>query len=260
VKSFFRIILFLTIGVLLGPVFDKLKSAGLPQWAVSLLFFSLLTTISQILLIIKISKNIKFLPTTPESFYGLKTDLLDDYTQQLTSIGFINSSDYQIADFTPSIFLRVFFNPEQKCLAVISQPSSSLMRCTIRSSFTNGWDLANLNYRTDTFKSCSSQVWLRHQRRLWVSQPDAKLAKVLASHLERRQQLVRDLDLKIIEDLTLDSYFEYERMALKFYSRNLKRKWMIVGLIQAFWLFLHPKTEWMGEYQARLDILKNSAF
>ncbi len=259
-KRLFIILLFGVIGALLSPALANLKAAGIPSWIVSILFFSILVTISQILLIIKFSKTVKFLLTTPESCQGLKIDLLDDYTKQLTSLGFIDFVDYRVVDFTPPIFFRIFFNADRHCLAIIFQPLSGVMRCAIRSFFTDDWMLANSNTRADTFRSCSSQIWNRHQRRLWISQPDAKLDRVLASHLERREQLIRDLDIKIIEDLTIDSYFEYERMALKFYVHNLKRKWMVVALIETIWLFLHPKTEWMGEYQARLDILKNSAF
>jgi uncharacterized membrane protein YhdT len=260
VKLFFRIILFFIASALLAPVFEILKATGLPKWAELPCVYLLLLTIAQVLLIIKSAKHINFLPTIPESCPGLKKDLLDNYTKQLTQLGFNHFSDYKVSDITPPIFFRIFFNTNQNFLAVIFQPLSGEMRFAIRSFFKDDWSLCDIDYRTDTFKYCSSQIWLRHQRHLWVSRPDVKVERILTSHLELRRNLIRDLDLKIIENPTVDNYFDHERMSMKFYNRNLKRKWIVVGVIQGVWLFFNPKTEWMGEYQARLDILKNSAF
>lgn len=259
-KSLVRFIFFLGVGTLLGAVLEPLKAAGLPQWVMSLLFFAILMTIVQVLSIFKTGKPLIFSLTSPPDFLGLKVDLLDKYTTELESIGFKQLVDYGIFSLTPHLFIRILVNSEQHCFAIVFQTTSGAMHCMMRSFLTDGWSLANLAYRADTYRSCTAQIWSRHHRQLWMSQPDLKLARILETHLQRRQQLERDLQIEIIQNPTVDTYLDFERMSMSRYHQNLKRKWIVVGMIQAVWLFFHPKTEWMGEYQARLDILKKSAF
>ncbi len=226
----------------------------------TLLLFAVALTIAQILLLFKTGKPLIFSPTSPPAFLGLKVDLLANYTTELESIGFTQLADYGIFSLTPHIFIRILVNSEQHCFAIVFQTTSGAMRCVLRSFLTDGWSLANLAYRSDTYQFCTAQIWSRHPRQLWISQPDLKLARILETHLQRRQQLVRDLEIEIIQELTVETSQEFERMGMNRYHQNLKRKWIGIGMIQTVWLFFHPKTEWMGEYQARLDILKNSAF
>jgi hypothetical protein len=260
VKSLVRFILFLGLGTLLAVMLEPLKAAGLPPGVMSLLFFAISTTIVQVLLVFKTGKPLIFSLTSPPAFLGLKVDLLDNYTKELESIGFTQLADYGIFSLTPHIFIRILVNSEQHCFAIVFQTTSGVMRCMMRSFLTDGWSLSNLAYQADNYRFCTSQIWIRHHRQLWMSQPDLKLARILETHLQRRQQLERDLGIETIQELTAETYFDFEQMAMSRYHQNLKRKWIVVGMIQAVWLFFHPKTEWMGEYQARLDILKNSAF
>jgi hypothetical protein len=260
VKLLVRFILGVGLGTLIAAILEPLKAAGLPQWVMSLLFFAILMTIVQLLSIFKTGKTLIFSPTSPPDFLGLKLDLLANYTQELESIGFQQLADYGIFTITPHVFIRILVNSEQHCFAIVFQTTSGSMRCVMRSFLTDGWSLSNLAYRTDTYQVCTAQIWSRHHRQLWMSQPDLKLARILETHLQRRQQLERDLEIETIQELTVDTYLDFERMAMSRYHQNLKRKWIVIGMIQAIWLFFHPKTEWMGEYQARLDILKNSAF
>jgi hypothetical protein len=260
VKSLVRFILFFGLGTLLAAILEPLKAAGLPQWVMLLLLFAISITIVQVLSIFKTGKPLIFSLTSPSAFLGLKVDLLDKYTQELESIGFTQLADYGIFTLTPHIFIRILVNSEQHCFAIVFQTTSGAMRCVLRSFLTDGWSLGNLAYRSDTYQFCTAQIWSRHHRQLWMSQPDLKLARILETHLQRRQQLERDLEIETIQELTVETYLDFERMGMSRYHQNLKRKWIFVGMIQAVWLFFHPKTEWMGEYQARLDILKNSAF
>jgi hypothetical protein len=260
VKSLIKFILFVGLGTLIAAVLEPLKAAGLPQWVVSLLLFTISMTIVQVLSIFKTGKPLIFSQTSPPDFLGLKVDLLDKYTTELESIGFQQLADYGIFSLTPHLFIRILVNSEHHCFAIVFQTTSGAMRCVMRSFLTDGWSLANLAYRTDTYRSCATQIWCRHHRQLWMSQPDLKLARILETHLQRRQQLARDLEIEIIQHPTVETYLDFEQMSMSRYHQNLQRKWIVVGMIQAIWLFFHPKTEWMGEYQARLDILKNSAF
>lgn len=255
-----RFILFLGLGTLLAAILEPLKAAGLPSWVMSLLLFAIPVTIVQLLLLFKTGKPLIFSLTSPPNFLGLKVDLLANYTTELESIGFQQLADYGIFSLTPHIFIRILVNSEQHCFAIVFQTTSGAMRCAIRSFLTDGWSLANLAYQVDTYQFCTAQIWNRHQRQLWMSQPDLKLARILETHLQRRQQLERDLEIETIQELTAETYLDFEQMSMSRYHQNLKQKWIVVGMIQAVWLFFHPKTEWMGEYQARLDILKNSAF
>jgi hypothetical protein len=260
VKSLVRFILFVGLGTLIAAVLEPLKAAGLPQWVMSLLLFVISMTIVQVLSIFKTGKQLIFSPTSPPDFLGLKIELLDKYTTELESIGFQQLADYGVFSLTPHIFIRILVNSEQHCLAIVFQTSSGAMRCVMQSFLTDGWSLANLAYRTDTYRSCATQIWNRHPRQLWMSQPDLKFARIFETHLQRRQQLERDLQIEIIQHPAVETYLDFERMSMSRYHHNLQRKWILVGMIQAVWLFFHPKTEWMGEYQARLDLLKNSAF
>jgi hypothetical protein len=260
VKSLVKFILFIGLGTLLAAVLEPLRAAGLPQWVVSLLLFVISMTIVQVLSIFKTGKPLIFSPTSPPAFLGLKIDLLDKYTTELESIGFQQLADYGIFSLTPNTFIRILVNSDRHCFAIVFQTTSGAMHCMMRSFLTDGWSLANLAYRTDTYRSCATQIWCRHPRQLWMSQPDLKLVRIFETHLQRRQQLERDLQIEIMPELTVETYLDFERMSMSRYHQNLKRKWIVVGMIQAIWLFFHPKTEWMGEYQARLDLLKNSAF
>jgi predicted DNA-binding protein YlxM (UPF0122 family) len=260
VKSLIKFILFVGLGTLLAAVLEPLKAAGVPQWIMLLLLFAISMTISQILLVFKTGKPVIFSPTLPPAFLGLKIDLLDKYTTELESIGFQQLADYGVFSQTPNTFIRILVNSDRHCFAIVSQTTSGSMHCMMQSFLTDDWSLANLAYRADSYQSCIAQILGRHHRKLWISQPDLKLARILETHLQRRQQLERDLEIETIQELTVETYLDSARMGMSRFHQNLKRKWIVVGMIQAVWLFFHPKTEWMGEYQARLDLLKNSAF
>ena len=97
--------------------------------------------------------GLEFNPTQPENFPQLNQTQLDQYTAEITSLGFAQISDYsvtaELGKLSP-IFFRLFQNSEQRCHAMISQSfpekgSPNPLRCMVTSFLAEDWILRTTN-------------------------------------------------------------------------------------------------------------------
>ncbi len=95
---------------------------------------------------------------------------------------------------------------------------------------------------------------MRQKRHLWAIHSNASPEELLRIHLECRQQIVADLNLKILTDMSVEAFISYTRDYCRTRYQVMKKKSLFIGLIEAYLFSLHPKSEWMGEYAARRKI------
>jgi hypothetical protein len=258
VNSLAKTSLIFAVGTLMLALQQPLRGAGIPDWIVAILFCLVFATIVQILLAAESVSPINFSPATSTDFSWLKVNRLDDYTQELESIGLIEFSDYRTPNF---IFFRIFSNRDRDCLVVVHQKMGQAMRCTVYSFFTDNWSLASFLFQRDKPIDILNEIAYRHARVLWINQSeDLNLAEIFKFHRQRGDRLARDLNISVKQEIGADTYFDYEQMLVEIYKQNLRQKWLIITLIEACFRYLNPQSEWMGEYQDRLDILRKSAF
>ncbi len=199
-----------------------------------------------------VPQNFQFLPTTPDQFPRLDTEALRRYTERFESLGFVHLRDYTLADdrvtLAASSFGRLFANRERGCFAEVGQvfpngKKTMPMGCVVASLMEDGWSLAT------TDRKPQALVYLmRRPRALWTSRPLSKPAELMHHHLDRRRQIAHELGVKVIEDVSAETFFAHERRESADRQQALKSRNLAIGLAQAAAFKLKPKYEWMGEY------------
>ena len=89
---------------------------------------------------------------------------------------------------------------------------------------------------------------MRRPRSLWASHPRSKPTELMHYHLERRRQIAYELGVKVIEDVSAETFFAHGRKESADMQQALKRRNLAMGLAEAAVFKLKPKHEWMGEY------------
>lgn len=199
-----------------------------------------------------VPQNFQFLPTTPDQFPGLDVEALRRYTEAFESLGFVRLRDYTLADDSVKLvatsFGRLFANRERGCFAEVGQvfPKGKKpmpMGCMLGSLMEDGWSLAT----TDRQPQAISYM-MRRPRSLWTSHPKGRPTELMHYHLERRRQMAYELGVKVIEDVSAETFFAHERRESADRQQALKRRNLAIGLAEAGMFKLKPKHEWMGEY------------
>lgn len=195
--------------------------------------------------------EISFNPTKPSKFRNLDVDQLDQYTEELESLGFKQAIDYTVRtelEHFPSGFARLFINEEDGCYAEINQgftPDGEAvpMRCVITSHMEDDWALST----TDRTPSKESYL-MRRPRAAWRSLPDKDPADLLSHHLKMRKRMLKALEIDLSGSLSSKAYFAREEKANRERKEVVRGRWTIGMLIEFFFFDRNPKFEWLGEY------------
>lgn len=76
------------------------------------------------------------------------------------------------------------------------------------------------------------------------------------SLLDWRYRVSNDLDLELIQDTIAETYFKIERNVRINYRRSLLRKSITWVLLEMFWFYFNPKSEWLGDYSKKARVRK----
>ena len=215
--------------------------------AVHLMFWSYVK--SQILA--GLPKDFTWQAIAPEDCPLLDIDWLNQYILQLEHLGFVPLKDFQLTTESggnPSDFARLFSHPQLNCFAEVFQsfpPNQEPIpiTCTI-GSLLDG----DLTFATTQLKPNGVFYMLRSPKALWTYYPAATVAELLQVHLERRQQIIDSLGVGILVDLSWERYCDEERKRTIYWRLKLKRKSILIALIEATLFELKPSSEWMGDY------------
>ncbi|MEM8639116.1 MAG: hypothetical protein AAGG51_09915 [Cyanobacteria bacterium P01_G01_bin.54] len=82
-----------------------------------------------------------------------------------------------------------------------------------------------------------------------VYTPEQDWSDLLHQHLSLRQEMMRDLGIGVGDRLSWDDYVQREQNFIVLIRQELKRKFVLWGMWQAWQFELNPKSEWWGAYQ-----------
>ena len=254
-NKFFNYIIIFTVASILNPlirlIFLSLKELGISTANITLLSlitsWLLLLTFGQLLIILNESKPIEYVETSTDEVPSLDWGVLNQYTYDIESLGFHKLIDYKPSNLSRSGLARLFSHPKYHCFIEVYQISGLPTTCVVKSLFINEWSLANVNRQ---FRGLlGGLMYMRRlNRSLCIAQPGVSPSELLDNHLARRTKMMRDLEIDISTDISIDAYFNYERSQAKKRLQIIKSKWIAILLIEAIVYALHPKSEWMGEY------------
>jgi hypothetical protein len=210
-----------------------------------ILFFEVVV---KILFISNISSQLKFVPTQLEALSQIDTKTFNYYTNALESLGFTRISDLELSESTLTV-ARLFCHPKHLCFAeVIQTPGRSIVFCAIASGLEQEW---SVSFRDNSPNQPIVYAFLRRPRGIIVVQQRVTPEELLRSHLKFRQKIIRDLNLQLLPDISMEAYFDKSQRIRTDQRKALWRKSIIIGLIE-MWLFNFKseaqKSQWLGDY------------
>ncbi|QLE39159.1 hypothetical protein FD723_00635 [Nostoc sp. C052] len=216
------------------------------------LFFEIFV---KILLLSTISSKLKFLPAHLESLSQIDIKTFNYYTNALESLGFTRISDLELSESSLTV-ARIFSHPKHFCFAEVMQtPGRSSVFCAIGSALEKEW---SVSFRDNSFIHAIVYAFLRRPKGIIVVKQGVTPEELLRSHLKFRQKIMRDLNLQLLPDISIEAYFDQSQRSRIGQRKALWRKSVIIGLLE-MGLFNFKsevqKSEWLGDY-ARLAAKK----
>ncbi|MEH1979135.1 MAG: hypothetical protein V7L27_07670 [Nostoc sp.] len=214
--------------------------------------------VGKIVFLSTISSKLKFVPAHLESLSQIDIKTLNYYTNALESLGFTRISDLEDLELSKSSLTvaRIFSHPKHFCFAeVIQTPGHSSVFCAIGSALEQEW---SVSFRDNSPNHAILYAFLRRPKRIIVVKQGVTPEELLRSHLKFRQKIMRDLNLQLLPDISIEAYFDQSQRSRIGQRKVLWRKSVIIGLLE-IGLFNFKsevqKSEWLGDY-ARLAAKK----
>lgn len=207
----------------------------------------LVEVVTKLLLMRSLPDTLVFEPIQLETVPYVDIEALNVYTRYLEALGFTKLYDSQLAG-SVSCVARLFSHSEHRCFADVSQlVGRTPMICSVVSTLEQDWTLSTTDRPTDQI-SATAYAFLRQPRRLGMYKPGAETQQLLQSHLTFRHQMMADLHLQVLPDVSLEAFLEIGQRGLTGQKQALWRKSILLGLVERLLFSLNPKTEWLGEY------------
>jgi hypothetical protein len=173
-----------------------------------------------------------------DNIYEVNHVSIRQYTQSLQSLGFVRIVDLKERETV----VRLFWHPEYHCAAEVLQSInklSSYTYCGISNAFEQGWTLTFL----DNDINQQASYALRVPKKLTVFKSRLPLEKLLNSFLEFRTQIIPDLNITIINDISVDFYIDVLNKARKQIRQKILWKSIIFMFIEMFLFSLKTDDE-----------------
>ncbi|HIK07073.1 MAG TPA: hypothetical protein IGS40_20675 [Trichormus sp. M33_DOE_039] len=193
--------------------------------------------------------DVQFNKVVPTDYPWLDLATLSEQTTTLESLGFIQLIDHDI----PSAlgFSRSLAHPQQYCFAEIGQ----LFQVTggiithhlcIFSILEQDWALAEINKAVSNVDAIS-YIW-RHPKQIRRYHSNMKLDELFQSHLKFRQQILTDLNINLSTDTSWSFFQRIEEQAAIFRKQTMRRKNILLSMLETTLFEMNPKSEWLGDY------------
>ncbi|MEH2254415.1 hypothetical protein [Nostoc sp.] len=131
----------------------------------------------------------------------------------------------------------------------------SFVFCAISSGLEQEW---LVSFKDNSPNPAIVYAFLHRPRGIIVVQQGVTPEELLRSHLKFRQKMMRDLNLQLLTDISIEAYFDKSQRIRTAHRKALWRKSVIIGLVE-MWLFNFKsetqKSQWLGDY-ARLAARK----
>jgi len=193
-------------------------------------------------LIKNLPDKIRYKPVELESITQIDQAKLRDYSEDLKSLGFNILLDSQQ---NINFFSRIFVNPELCCFAFLMQNID--LTCSIECCLEQGWSISINNGLPNKF-AATGYAFNRLPRAVKIKIPDATPHQMSQSFLQIRQQMMEDLQVNIISDLSLETYQEIGKQQLQLIKQAIWRKSIIQSRLEHYFYRRSPKLEWYGDY------------
>jgi hypothetical protein len=230
-------------------IYWSLTSIGFPiplvqSILVVLPILLLLEIVVKILLLQSVAPQ-KFIFTQAELWPHVNQDELNRYTLELEQLGFVQLTDYTLSSPNQKSLARLFSHPNKFCFVEVFQVGDFPMVCSISCLLEKNWSLAVVNR---SILSATSYAFFRHPYKLFKKIDDAPVHILFQSLLEWREQVCSNLNLELVQDVRSEVYFDKQRSNHVDRKHTLLHKSVIWALLERFWFFLNPKSEWLGDY------------
>lgn len=197
---------------------------------------------------------LKFISTQAEEWTKINQDELNRYTLELERLGFVRLNDYTVQ--SSQSMARLFAHPEKFCFAEVGQVSNLPMFCSISCALEKHWVLVVTNISANRIMNAISYAFQR-QPRLTIKKIDnGTINLIFDSLLDWREQVANDLGLKLIQDVSAETFFKRDRNVRINQRRSLLRKSIIWALLEMLWFYFNPKSEWLGDYSKKARVRK----
>lgn len=176
---------------------------------------------------------------------------IEDYNSALVDLGFMWLGDFTaVAPAFQNMrsFTRLYYHLGQQCSAEISQAwvlgsDAVPLRCVIGSNMEEGWSLSTTNRDPD-----GVMYAMRRPRSLWTNQPGASPSALVSAHLNKRKEILFVLGVRVSPIKSLEEYNRQENEDCRIRREAIRRKNILVFIIEAMAFSNNPKYEWMGDY------------
>jgi len=91
----------------------------------------------------------------------------------------------------------------------------------------------------------------RNPKVIGIHDPNPRLEEVFQAHLRTRQQIISDLGITVLTDVSWDAYVQFNQNLVAYIKQALTQRNLLVGMIKATLYELNPKPDWFyGDYPA----------
>jgi hypothetical protein len=193
--------------------------------------------------------DVQFQEVVLTNYPQLDVVSLAHHTTILESLGFIHLIDH---DVKPGIgFARCFGHPQHYCFAEVGQLFQDtgeviLQQFVLFSVLQQDWIVAEINRQVNSGDGIA-YIW-RHPQVIRRYHPDISLDELFESHLQFRQQILTDLGVNLSTDVSWSVFEKQEQQATIFRKQVMRRKNLLLAMLEATLFELSPKLEWLGDY------------
>ncbi|BCL38203.1 hypothetical protein [Nostoc sp. MS1] len=174
---------------------------------------------------------------------------LQEETKDLESLGFVHLMDYKVEPSNG--FARTFAHPQHHCFVEIGQLFTDTKNkpekySYMYSSLTQDWDLTTINrkvHRLDAIAYIGQQP-----KAVRKYHPEVYFDELLEQHLSLRRQMLNDLGISVVTDISWSGYRSLGQQATISRKTIIRRKKLLLTMLEATLFEINPKSEWLGDY------------
>ncbi|AUT00773.1 hypothetical protein CLI64_10395 [Nostoc sp. CENA543] len=193
--------------------------------------------------------HVQFNKVSPKDYPWLDVASLTEETAILESLGFVHLIDHDVP--LALGFSRCFAHPQKYCFAEIGQifqvTGSVITRhFSLFSVLERDWILAEINREINNLDGIS-YIW-RHPQHIRRYHPHLKLPVLFQEHLKFREQICHDLNIYSCRDVSVAFLEKIEQDAAKFRRQTMRRRNLLLSMIETTLFEINPQSEWLGNY------------
>lgn len=174
---------------------------------------------------------------------------LQEETKDLEALGFVQLMDYKVEPGNG--FARTFAHPQHHCFAEIGQLFTDAKDkpekySYIYSSLTQDWDLTTINRQVHRLDATAYIG--QHPKAVRKYHLEVYIDELLAQHLSLRKQMLNDLGISVVTDISWSGYRKLGQQATISRKTTMRRKKLLLAMLEATLFEIKPKSEWLGDY------------